>query len=203
MLFDDTYKEIQSPSKSIYREKGSKFYAYAYPVYSKENINQKLKELKQIESSANHHCYAYVLHPDKSEKRMNDDGEPNGTAGRPILKQIENNQLTNTLIVVVRYFGGIKLGIPGLLRAYKTVASDVIKNCIIVDKIIKERYTIQFNHEEMNNVMRIIKNYDLEIINTDFSIDNKLTFLVPKQKSNVILNKLKANHKINIDFTSI
>ena len=104
---------------------------------------------------------------------------------------------------MVRYFGGIKLGIPGLLRAYKTVASDVIKNCIIVDKIIKERYTIQFNHEEMNNVMRIIKNYDLEIINTDFSIDNKLTFLVPKQKSNVILNKLKANHKINIDFTSI
>ena len=134
---------------------------------------------------------------------MNDDGEPNGTAGRPILKQIENNQLTNTLIVVVRYFGGIKLGIPGLLRAYKTVANDVIKNCIIIDKIIKEQYTIRFHHEEMNNVMRIIKNYDLEIINTDFGIQNKLTFLVPKKKSDVILNKLKSNHKINIDFTSI
>ena len=203
MLFDDTYKEIQSPSKSIYRERGSKFYAYAYPVYSKENIHQKLKELKQIESSANHHCYAYVLHPDKSEKRMNDDGEPNGTAGRPILKQIENNQLTNTLIVVVRYFGGIKLGIPGLLRAYKTAASDVIKNCIIIDKIIKERYTIIFNHEEMNNVMRIMKNYDLEIINTDFNIKNKLTFLVPKKKSNIILNILKVNNNIKINYTSI
>ena len=196
MLFDDTYKEIKTESKSVYKEKGSKFISYAYPVYNRAQIEKKLENIRKTEKSANHYCYAYVLHPDKSEYKINDDGEPNSTAGRPILNQIKKYELTNILVVVTRYFGGIKLGIPGLIRAYKTAANDVITNAAVVSKLIKEKYTIMFNHDEIEVVMRVIKEYNLEIINTDFQLNCKLTFLVPKTKSSVVLNKFKRMNLI-------
>ena len=125
----------------------------------------------------------FVLNPDKSAQKANDDGEPSSTAGKPILGQILSNDLTNTLIVVVRYFGGIKLGVSGLIRSYKTAASEAINNSEKIIKIIKEYYEISFKYSQMNDIMRIVKEYNLEIINTDFQLECKLIFAV--QRSNV------------------
>ena len=118
MKSSDIYKEIHKPEKGIYKEKGSKFILYIYPVYCHNDIKNILEKIKRIEYSAHHYCYAYILGSDKSEKRANDDGEPSSTAGKPILGKIESNNLTNTLIIVARYFGGEKLGVPGLIRSY-------------------------------------------------------------------------------------
>ena len=200
MLFSDTYKEIKTNSQSIYKERGSKFISYTFSVYNEEEIKSRIQEVKKNETGANHYCYAYRLHPDKSMCRFNDDGEPNSTAGKPILKQIQKNELTNILIVVVRYFGGVKLGIPGLIRSYGTAAMNAIKSSEIITKMIKEKYVVLFEHEQMNDVMRIIKEHDLEIIQTDFQISCKLTFLVPKKQSDMVLESFKNNHKIKIKY---
>ena len=201
MLFSDTYKEITINTKGIYKEKGSKFISYTFAVHNENDIKTRIQEVKQNEIGANHYCYAYILHPDQSIHRCNDDGEPNSTAGRPILKQIKAKELTNILVIVVRYFGGIKLGIPGLIRSYGTAARDGINNSKIITKMILEKYVVLFEHEQMNDVMRIIKEYNLEIIQTDFQISCKLTFLVPKKQSNLVLKTFKNNHKIKIKYS--
>ncbi|MBE37128.1 MAG: YigZ family protein [Flavobacteriales bacterium] len=200
MLFSDTYKEIEKNSKAIYKERGSKFISYSFLVYNESEIKKKLEEIKKKENGANHYCYAYRLHPDKSMSRFNDDGEPNSTAGRPIMKQIEKHDLTNLLIVVVRYFGGIKLGIPGLIRSYKTSTMSVLKESKIITKIIKEKYIVLFNHAYMNDVMRIIKDHELEIIHNIFDSNCKITFLVPKKKSDLVLRHFKKNHNLKITY---
>ena len=197
---DDKYQEIKSSTKGIYKEKGSKFVAYSYPVYSEEEVKEKIEEVKRLEHAARHHCYAYILNPDKSAQRANDDGEPSSTAGKSILGQILSNDLTNLLIVVVRYFGGVKLGVPGLIRSYKTAASDSIAAAIIITKTIKEQYEVGFKYPQMNNVMRLVKEFDLEIINTDFRIDCKLIFAAPKSKANTILDTFKKNHELSIKY---
>lgn len=198
MLFSDKYKEIKSNTIGIYKEKGSKFIAYAFPVYSKDEVKEKLEEVKKIEHSARHHCYAYILHPDKSAQRANDDGEPSSTAGKPILGQILSNDLTNILIVVVRYFGGVKLGVPGLIRSYKTAASDAITDATIITKTIKEHYEVSFKYPQMNDVMRLVKEFDLEVVNTDFRIDCKLIFAAQKSKADSIVETFKKNHELAI-----
>ena len=200
MLFSDTYNEIAKDSKSTYKEKGSKFISYAFRVYDKNEIKKRIENLKKIEKSANHYCYAYILHPDKSMSRFNDDGEPNSTAGRPIIKQIEKHDLTNILIVVVRYFGGIKLGIPGLIRSYKTATINVLENTKIIKKLIKERYTILFKHKSINHVMQVVKKYNLEIMNSNFEVNCKLEFLVPKNISENVLQQLTSDHNIKIHY---
>ena len=199
-MFDDKYKEIKSSTKGVYKEKGSKFIAYSYPVYSEQEVKERLEEVKKLEHSARHHCYAYVLHADKSAWRANDDGEPSSTAGKPILGQIQSNDLTNILIIVVRYFGGVKLGVPGLIRSYKTAASDVILKSSIISKTIKEHYQVNFKYPKMNDIMRLIKEYDLEVVNTDFQIECKLIFAVPKSKANDIVDTFKKNHELNIKY---
>jgi len=198
LIFDDTYREVKIHTTGIYKEKGSKFIAYSYPVYSEEEIKEKLEIVKKLEHSARHYCYAYILNPDKSAQRSNDDGEPSSTAGKPILGQILSNDLTNILIVVVRYFGGVKLGVPGLIRSYKTAAVQAIQEATIVTKTIKEQYKVSFKYPQMNNVMRLVKEYDLEVINTDFQIDCKLIFAVPKSKANDVVDTFKKNHELNI-----
>lgn len=197
MLLSDTYKEIKSTTKGVYKEKGSKFIAYAFTVFSEDEVKEKLDEVKKSEHAARHHCYAYILNPDKSSKRSNDDGEPSSTAGKPILGQILSNDLTNILIVVVRYFGGIKLGVPGLIRSYKTAASDAITHATIITKTIKEYYEVSFKYPQMNNVMRLVKEFDLEVVNTDFQIECKIIFAVPKSKVDSIVETLKKNHEIS------
>jgi uncharacterized YigZ family protein len=199
-MIEDKYKEIQTHSTGIYKEKGSKFIAYSYPVYSEDQVKEKLEEVRKIEYSARHYCYAYILNPDKSAQRANDDGEPSSTAGKPILGQILSNDLTNILIVVVRYFGGVKLGVSGLIRSYKTAAAVVIANSTLITKTIKEQYEVSFKYPQMNDVMRLIKEFDLEVVNTNFQIDCKLIFAVPKSKANDIANTFKKNHELRIEY---
>ena len=199
-MFYDTYKEIKNPTTGLYKEKGSKFIAYSYPVYSEQEVKERLEEVKKIEHSARHHCYAYIINPDKSLQRANDDGEPSSTAGKPILGQILSNDLTNILIIVVRYFGGVKLGVPGLIRSYKTASSDAITNATIITKTIKEHYEVSFKYPLMNNVMRLVKDFDLEVVNTDFQIDCNLIFAVPKSKADNVVETFKKNHEIKIKY---
>ena len=199
MIIEDKYKEVKNHTTGIYKEKGSKFIAYSYPVYSEEEVKEKLEEVRKLEHSARHYCYAYILNPDKSAQRANDDGEPSSTAGKPILGQILSNDLTNILVVVVRYFGGVKLGVPGLIRSYKTAAAEAILEATIITKTIKEQYEVSFKYPQMNDVMRLIKEYDLEVVNTDFQIDCKLIFAVPKSKANDVVDTFKKNHELRID----
>ena len=200
MLFDFTYKEITANSQGLYKEKGSKFIAYAYSVYDLDSIKKYLKEIKNIESSASHYCYAYRLYPDKSLYKFNDDGEPAYTAGKPIFKQIEKCELTNILIIVVRYFGGVKLGVPGLIRSYKTATINVLKNSNIIIKTIKDKYIVFFQPEHMNDVMRLIKHNHLEIIKTDFQQECSITFLVDREKTDLVLNLFKKNHHLRVEY---
>lgn len=199
-MFSDKYKEIKSATTGVYKEKGSKFIAYSFPVHSEENVKEKLEEVKKLEHSARHHCYAYILNPDKSAQRANDDGEPSSTAGKPILGQIISNDLTNILIVVVRYFGGVKLGVPGLIRSYKTAALDAISNSEIITKIIKEQFAVSFKYPQMNDVMRLVKEYNLEVVNTDFQIECNLIFAVAKSKSEEVVETFKKNYELTIKY---
>lgn len=199
-MFSDKYKEIKSATTGVYKEKGSKFIAYSFPVHSEENVKEKLEEIKKLEHSARHHCYAYILNPDKSAQRANDDGEPSSTAGKPILGQILSNDLTNILIVVVRYFGGVKLGVPGLIRSYKTAALDAISNSEIITKIIKEQFAVSFKYPQMNEVMRLVKEYNLEVVNTDFQIECNLIFAVAKSKSEEVVETFKKNYELTIKY---
>ena len=199
-MFEDIYKEVQNPSSGTYKEKGSKFISYSYPVYTEKDIKDKIEEVKKIEHSARHYCYAFVLHPDKSFQRASDDGEPSSTAGRPILGQILSNDLTNILIIVVRYFGGVKLGTSGLIRSYKTAAANAIINSKIITKTLKEQFEVCFEYTQMNNVMRLVKEFDLEVVKTDFQIDCKLIFAVPKSKSLDVEDTFKKNHEITIEY---
>ena len=199
-MFNDTYKEVENHTTGIYKEKGSKFIAYSYPVYSEQEVKEKLEKVRKIEYAARHYCYAFILHADKSVQRANDDGEPSYTAGKPILGQILSNDLTNVLIVVVRYFGGIKLGASGLIRSYKTAAAVAILEANIIIETIKEQYNVSFNYPQMNDVMRLVKEYELEIVNTDFQIECKLIFAVKKSKAELIVEAFKKNHQLKIEY---
>ena len=198
MLFSDTYNEITSSSKVIYSEKGSRFIAYSFIIHQENEIKKILTEIKSKHKSANHHCYAFTLYQDRSMYGFNDDGEPKYTAGKPILKQIQINELTNILIIVVRYFGGVKLGISGLLKAYKTAAINAIANTKIITQNIQEKYIVLFKYTEMNIVMSLIKEHNLEVLKTDFQETCKVSFLVPKKDTKVVLDKFKRHQQLKI-----
>lgn len=167
----DTYLTLKSQSQGLYKEKGSKFLAFAYPVNHEQEVKEILESLKKQYHDARHHCYAYILGKDGLDFRANDDGEPGHSAGDPILGQIRSNNLTNTLIVVVRYFGGTKLGVGGLITAYKTAAADAIAANEIITAIVTEEVNFEFDYLDMNEVMRLIKALDLKIITQHF--DNR------------------------------
>lgn len=167
----DTYLTLKSESQGLYKEKGSKFLAYAYPVDSEQQIKEILDTLKKQYYDARHHCYAYILGKDGQDFRANDDGEPGHSAGDPILGQIRSNNLTNALIVVVRYFGGTKLGVGGLVTAYKTAAAEAIAANEIITAIVTEKVSFYFDYLDMNEVMRLTKALDLKIIEQYF--DNR------------------------------
>lgn len=160
-MFEDTYHTIATPSEGLYKEKGSKFLAFAYPVKNVEEVKQHLEQLRKDYYDARHHCYAYILGATKEAYRANDDGEPSGTGGRPIHGQLLSADLTDTLIVVVRYFGGILLGASGLANAYKAAARDAIENATIIEKNITTSYTLCFEYGLMNEVMRMIKKHNI------------------------------------------
>ncbi len=191
-MFDDTYRTIAAPSEGLYKEKGSKFLAFAYPVRTTDEVKAHLDELRKQYFDARHHCYAYILGPNKDAYRANDDGEPSGTGGRPIHGQLLSADLTDTLIVVVRYFGGILLGASGLANAYKTAARDAIDHAQIIEKTIDVRYRLSFEYALMNDVMRIIKDFDLKPENQHFDLDCTLELSV-RQSLSVRLYDAVAN----------
>jgi uncharacterized YigZ family protein len=182
-MFDDTYRTISAPSEGLYKEKGSKFLAFAFPVTTVEEVKAHLDELRKKYFDARHHCYAYILGPSKESYRLNDDGEPSGTGGRPIHGQLLSADLTNTLIVVVRYFGGILLGASGLANAYKAAARDAIANASIKECTIDISYRLHFEYPLMNDVMRILKEQNLTPRNQVFLLDCQLDVSVRQSQS--------------------
>ncbi|WP_295650389.1 YigZ family protein [uncultured Mucilaginibacter sp.] len=164
MLFEDTYRTIAKPAEGTFKDRGSKFIAFAYPITSEGDIKAIVNKLKAEHTKANHHCWAMRLSPDRSVFRVNDDGEPSGTAGRPILNALLSHNLTNIIIVVVRYFGGTLLGVPGLINAYKNAAEEAIKVSNIIEKVVTDVYSIRFDYALMNEVMRVVKQEGLEVL---------------------------------------
>lgn len=157
MLFSDTYKTVASEAHGLFKDRGSRFIALVIPVKGQDEIKEKLEELRKEYHDARHHCYAWVLGPDRQTWRANDDGEPSGTAGRPILGQINSRELTDILIVVIRYFGGTLLGVSGLINAYRSAADDALAKTPIIEKTVMQSYLLKFPYLSMNDVMKVLK----------------------------------------------
>jgi uncharacterized YigZ family protein len=164
----DTFQTISSASQGVYREKGSKFIAFAYPVKTEDDVHEKLSFIRKKYFDARHHCYAYRLGSGGERFRESDDGEPSNSAGKPILGQLTAFDLSNVLVVVVRYFGGILLGVGGLIHAYKTATADALSNAQIIAQAITETYTITFDYADINNVMKIVKDMHLDCSEQNF-----------------------------------
>lgn len=184
----DTYKTIEKESKGYYKDKGSKFQAFLYPVKSEDDIKQIITQIKKEHHSARHHCYAWRLGTEEITYRANDDGEPSSTAGKPILGQLQSFEVTQVLLIVVRYFGGTLLGVSGLINAYRNAAADALNNAHIVEKIIENEYFLDFTYNELNDVMQIIKQENLSIIQTWFEEKCKIHFSVRKSEAEKIEN---------------
>jgi hypothetical protein len=187
----DSYKSIATPAKGLFKDNGSRFIALSYPVESEGEVKAIVDSLKKEYHDARHHCYAYRIGHLGQKYRANDDGEPSSSAGRPILGQIDSNGLSDILIVVVRYFGGIKLGIPGLIRAYKTASADAIANSEIIEKTAYTRYRLDFGYMSMNAVMTLLKDFDLVMENQDFGMRCVLETSVRLSAENAFTNRLK------------
>jgi len=187
---NDFFKTIAKPAQGFFKDKGSKFYSFAFPVENEDEITKLQKELRKKYYDARHHCYAFMLGNEKKNFRASDDGEPANSSGQPILGQIRSYDLTNVLIVVIRYFGGTKLGIPGLINAYKTASADALNNAEIIEKTVDDIIDFQFTYPEMSIVMRIIKEEDLKILNQDFQEICKISVTVRKSLTSIVIQKL-------------
>lgn len=202
-MFEDTYFTIEEKVEGLYKEKGSRFISLAFPVSKEEDIKEILKDIKKEYYDARHHCYAYILGYDKSAYRMNDDGEPSSTAGKPIYGQLLSNDLTNILVVVVRYFGGTKLGVSGLIQAYKQAALDALNNAKIIEKTVDEIYSISFDYVLMNDVMKVLKDFEVIQMNHRFDNDCYLEFRTRKSNSIKIVDNLNSIDGICVKFLSL
>lgn len=200
MLFDDTYKTIKTSSEGIFKDKGSKFITYLYPIRSEAEIKNIIANLKSLHPKARHHCWAMRLSPDRTVFRINDDGEPSGTAGRPILNTLLSYELTDVLVVVVRYFGGTLLGVPGLINAYKTATIEAIKHSEIIVNTINLVCRIDFDHIRMNEVMKIIKEEYLRILNQHFDLKCSMDLEIRQSMSNKISGRLQKIEGLNLKF---
>ena len=189
MEIKDTFKTIASPSTEIlFKEKNSKFFGYAFPVTTEDEIKSILDKLRKKHFGAGHFCYAFQLGTDTLFLRINDDGEPNNSAGMPIYGQIQSFGLTNILVVVVRFFGGVKLGIGGLISAYKTAAQMALEESIILEKTIDVHFQISFDYKNMNKVMRIIKEKNLEIISQQMKESCQIKIATRKKNAKIIFD---------------
>lgn len=185
---NDLYKTIQSSGEGLYKEKGSKFLAKAYPVGHEESIKDHLATLRKQYHDARHYCYAWRLKPEKTHYRVNDDGEPSGSAGKPIYGQIVSRDLTNLLLVVVRYFGGTKLGVGGLIQAYRSAASDALDHTSIIECKVYDRLRLEFNYEQMNVVMKVIKEFELDFEDQEFDLNCTLVLKCWKRQTQRLLD---------------
>lgn len=198
--FHDEYLTISKPSEGLFKDRGSKFLAFAFPVSSENEIKAIQEQLRNKYHDARHHCYAYMLGVNKEIYRANDDGEPSSTAGKPILGQIRSFNLTNILIVVIRYFGGTKLGVGGLIHAYKTAAEEALKNAKIVKKTLHDIYELKFDYPQMNEIMRIMKEENIEQIDQNFELTCSITLALRKAEVEKVLSKFDRVEKLKIEF---
>ncbi|MEJ5996063.1 YigZ family protein [Pedobacter sp. Du54] len=200
MLFDDTYKTLKTISEGIFRDKGSKFIAYAYPIKNETDVKSILAHLRSEHAKARHFCWALRLTPDRAVFRVNDDGEPSGTAGRPILNTLLSADITNVLMVVVRYFGGTLLGVPGLINAYKNASIAAINANEVLIKKVNDSYEITFDYLVMNDVMRIIKEEQLTLLKQKFDTICLMEIEIRKKQLNAVLVKFDNIKGLNAKY---
>ncbi|GEO08623.1 hypothetical protein SAE01_11190 [Segetibacter aerophilus] len=198
MIDSSHYHTIEKPSTAEYKERGSKFLAYAYPIRSVEDFKKYLQLLKKEHPKAVHHCFAYRLGLDGNNFRVSDDGEPSGTAGKQILGQIDSKQIVNVLVVVVRYFGGTLLGVPGLINAYKTATALALQLTPVIQKQVLVNYTLQFDYTKMNDVMIIVRQFGCEVIKQESQLFCSLEIGVPKARINEVEFKLKELQSVEV-----
>ena len=196
----DSYLTLTSPSQEvIFKDRSSKFLGYAFPIKTAEDVKPLIDALKKKHHAARHWCYAWQLGIDTIQYRANDDGEPSNSAGKPIYGQIQAFKLTNVLIVVVRYYGGINLGVGGLIQAYKTAAKMSLEEAKIIKKLIKENYALHFEYKDLNNVMRIIKELDAEILSQKMALDCQINIAIRKSEVAHFLNYFTDLHQIKVN----
>ena len=198
---EDIYHTVVRESQGSYKDRGSKFYAFVFPVSSEEEVKQHQAELRKEYHDARHHVYAFIIGADNLFYRASDDGEPANSSGMPVLGQIRSNNLTNVLIVVIRYFGGVKLGIPGLINAYKTAAADAIANNEIIEKVVSKQVIVQFDYALMNDVMRVAKEEQLEQLDQHFEMDCRIVFLVKRSEVERITDRFELIYGVEINVT--
>ena len=196
---NDTYKTILQPSEEVlFKDKNSKFFGYAYPISNEEEVKEILTELKKQHHQARHWCYAFQLGTETKQYRANDDGEPNNSAGMPIYGQILSFDVTNVLVVVVRYFGGVKLGVSGLINAYKTGAQMALENVEIVEKTIDKHYLVNFDYKNMNKVMRVIKEKNINLVNQKMELDCEIEIAIRKKNAEKIFSIFDSLFEVSI-----
>lgn len=195
----DIFKTIKSASEeTLFKDKNSKFYGFAFPVNNEDEVKNELEKVKKIHPNAGHHCYAYQIGVEDIIYRANDDGEPNNSAGMPIYGQIQSFDITNVLIVVVRYFGGTKLGVSGLINAYRSSAKITIESSEIIEKIVEVYFKIIFDYDMMSKVLRILKEKNIEIIQQKLELNCEYIIAVRKKESKSILEFFKNFYKVEI-----
>lgn len=194
----DFYQTIAQPTTTEFKDKGSRFLAYAFPIANTDQFKEKLQQLKKEHPKANHHCFAYRLGIDGNNFRASDDGEPGGSAGKPILGQIDSKKLTDVAVVVVRYFGGTLLGVPGLINAYKTATVMALQLTPTIQKPIEVLYELQFDYTRMNEVMTLVKQMDCSIANQQQQLFMLLTIGIPKARLEEMLYRLKDMHYVSV-----
>ena len=203
MLLKDTYASIAGRSDGLFKDNGSRFIAQAYPVESEEEVKEIVGSLKKEYHDARHHCFAYRLGLDGSRWRANDDGEPSGSAGRPILGQIDAAGLSDILVVVIRYFGGIKLGIPGLIRAYKTSTADALAQATVVEKVAGKDYRLSFPYLSMNAVMKVVKDMSLPQKDQYFAERCSMLLRVRLSQEAAFLDRVSNIEGVDVDEVKI
>ena len=194
----NTYKTIEKPSQAEFKDRGSRFIAYAFPIQTVDNFKKRLKELKEEHSKAVHHCFAYRMGVDGNNFRSNDDGEPSGSAGKPILGQIDGRNLTNVAVVVVRYFGGTLLGVPGLINVYKTATSLALQLTPIAEKPVLVQYELQFDYTLMNDVMLFVKRYGCVVLENELQLFCRMAVGVPRAEEAVFGDRIKDIHGVEL-----
>ena len=190
-MFEDSYKTIAKPAEGSYSEKRSKFLAYAFPVQNEQEVKERLAEIQKKHWDARHHCYAYILGAHKDAYRLNDNGEPSGTAGRPIYGQLLSKDVTNTLVIVVRYFGGIKLGVSGLQNAYKVAAREAVDAAVIEERTVQETYRVTFEYVKMNDIMQILKDPEVQVLDRQSYMQCIYTISVRQREADRITGALR------------
>ena len=200
MLFNDSYRTISTPSEGIFTDRGSKFIGYAYPLSNEEEVKYLLAHIHAQHPKARHHCWAFRLTADRSVFRTNDDGEPAGSAGRPILNTLLSSDLTNILLVVVRYFGGTLLGIPGLIKAYKSAAASALDAASVIERTVNDIYRLEFDYIHLNEVMKVIKNGNIEIKEQQFDNSCIIEVAIRQSQVNQVMDKFSKMKMSSVEY---